>query len=95
MERVIEITSSGTLIERDGSHIVQKTREQWKKTHRDFRGTIKGTKSCLWNINGATVLLPVEIIKYTVVCPFQSEIYDQKEPCCNCDEEQQICADDI
>lgn len=43
------------------------TNVQWKKTHADFKSTIKGQKFILDMVNGATALVPVQVVKLEAI----------------------------
>lgn len=43
--------------------MVRMTTEEWKKTHRDFKGTYQGQRYVLRMTNRGTSMVPVQIIK--------------------------------
>lgn len=55
--------AAGTVAEPEKPFVVRMTREQWRKTHRDFKGIIDGQKTVLTFIpHQGTGIAPVEII---------------------------------
>lgn len=49
--------------ENQAKPLLKITREEWKKTHRDFKSIIDGQRYMMRLVDGKTCLVPVEVVK--------------------------------